>query len=802
MTDRTSSTRCTTARFQPGRSYRMLLPLALCLAAACSGDLATLAAGPAAARQRPAPADSGLRWSDRKSWPDNRVPTAGADVVIPEGRRILLDVSPPELRSLDVRGTLALPLADAAPRSLVVGHIEVRGRLEAGTQTHPYDGRLTITLTGRSGAQNLLFKALSVFPGGELELHSRERLSWTRLAQTAAPGATQLVLAEAPGWSAGDRIVVAPSGFSQHEAESRVVQRIEGTTVTLDAPLAHRHVGEPLRIAGIDVERRAEVGLLTRGIRIEGDEASEESGIGGHVIVFQGGTAHVDGVEFHRMGQRGELARYPMHWHMADHAPGQYIVNSSVWRSYNRCVTVHGTHDVTVADNVCYDHTGHGYFLEDGIETNNEITGNLGLLSRMGTVIPSDGSPSTYWITHPDNTVEHNVSAGSAGMGFWYAVQDHPTGPSATRAVQPRFTPLRSFRGNLAHAVHGDALHVEGPDAPGSYTPRSGAQQGGVPVVASFADFTVYQSNRALWSRGDHIRLENPRLFDNFLGMQAGEAGGHAEGELVGGLVAGWSSPDAQDGPTTRHGVLLYDGPVRIRDVTFANFDRPGSAALSSQQTSAIVSGRFSVERTRFVDARPILLPPTFPSDGERMSQFLDIDGSATGIAGATIVANDDFLVDEQCSAAPDWNAQICRGGYAAVVLEGPENVAPAAVESDDGRRTRFYGYTPSRLQFSVRTGHRYAVRPEGRTEGWFSIFAEGLAAGQWLTVTAPIDPSIYRGLMHHAGRRPVPVVGSLAALDEAATTTAFFDREAGLVHVKLVGVQGLEQVGIYVYGT
>src|SRR5688500_11723478 len=201
MTDRTSSTQCSTARFQPGRPYRMLLPFALCLAAACTeGDLAALAAGPETARQRPSPADSGLRWSDDKSWPDHRVPAAGADVVIPEGRRILLDVSPPELRSLVVRGTLAIPLAPSQPRALVAGHIEVRGRLEAGTEGQPFAGRLTITLTGRSDAQNLLHKAISVFPGGTLDLHSRERLSWTRLARTAEPGASQLGLAEAPGW--------------------------------------------------------------------------------------------------------------------------------------------------------------------------------------------------------------------------------------------------------------------------------------------------------------------------------------------------------------------------------------------------------------------------------------------------------------------------------------------------------------------------------------------------------------------------------------------------------------------------
>lgn len=83
------------------------------------------------------------------------------------------------------------------------------------------------------------------------------------------------------------------------------------------------------------------------------------------------------------MGQRGRSGRYPMHWHMVNDVAGQYIRNSSIWRSYNRCVTIHGSHNASVQDNVCYDHAGHGFFLEDGIETGNTISGNLGLVSRI-----------------------------------------------------------------------------------------------------------------------------------------------------------------------------------------------------------------------------------------------------------------------------------------------------------------------------------------------------------------------------------------------------------------------------------
>ena len=39
---------------------------------------------------------------------------------------------------------------------------------------------------------------------------------------------------------------------------------------------------------------------------------------------------------------------------------------------------------------MCYDHLGHGYFLEDSVEQNNIINGNLGLSTRHGMTLMSD----------------------------------------------------------------------------------------------------------------------------------------------------------------------------------------------------------------------------------------------------------------------------------------------------------------------------------------------------------------------------------------------------------------------------
>lgn len=110
---------------------------------------------------------------------------------------------------------------------------------------------------------------------------------------------------------------------------------------------------------------------------------------------------------------------------------------------------IHGTNRLLVDGNVCYDHLGHGFFLEDGVEVDNVITNNLGLgtTSLENGLLPSDDNPATFWITNPDNTVDGNVAAGSEGTGFWYAFPEHPTGLSATEQVYPDGRRSRASRG-------------------------------------------------------------------------------------------------------------------------------------------------------------------------------------------------------------------------------------------------------------------------------------------------------------------------------------------------------------------
>ncbi|MBO9519881.1 MAG: G8 domain-containing protein, partial [Porphyrobacter sp.] len=66
-----------------------------------------------------------VRWSDPAAWPSGKVPAAGEEVTIPRGTEIVLDVTPPALRSITVQGKLTF--ADERDLDLVTDWIYVPG---------------------------------------------------------------------------------------------------------------------------------------------------------------------------------------------------------------------------------------------------------------------------------------------------------------------------------------------------------------------------------------------------------------------------------------------------------------------------------------------------------------------------------------------------------------------------------------------------------------------------------------------------------------------------------------------------
>src|SRR5208337_5051180 len=437
------------------------------------------------AQQETSSTASAKRWSDASTWPDKKVPTKDAVVTIEKDMNVVLDVTPPALRSLTINGKLSF--ADNKDLELTTEWIMVHGELEIGTEAKPHTHQATITLTdnvkdedfGGLGGNDRVDRGIMLM-GGTLNLHGDRTNSWTKLSGTANAGATSIQVLNAAGWRVGDEIVLASTDFDPRQAERRNIAAVRGNTITLDKKLDSMHFGK----ITFDVDERGEVGMLSRNIVIQASPDADQTLFGGHIMAMNGSKMFVDGVELNRMGQNMHLARYPIHWHLIGDAQGQYIKNSAIHNTYSRCVTVHGTNYLDVENNVTFNNIGHCFFLEDGVEHDNQFVHNLAILTKChpdapcvptnlapfgseggknfntdgqnakDILIPSDNTASTFWITNPDNIYRDNVAAGSDATGFWFALPEHPTGKfegtDVSAKTWPRRTRVREFKGNTA----------------------------------------------------------------------------------------------------------------------------------------------------------------------------------------------------------------------------------------------------------------------------------------------------------------------------------------------------------------
>jgi cell migration-inducing and hyaluronan-binding protein len=666
------------------------------------------------------------------------VPRAGDKVTIPAGKDVVLDVSPPALGGLTIEGKLSF--ANNADLELITEWVMLHGELEIGTEARPHTRKATVTLTnnvkdedigGMGGANNRIDRGILLM-GGTLNLHGDRKHTWTKLAQTAAAGSTSLQVLDASGWRVGDEIVLASTDFDPRQAERRTISAIRGNTITLDKTLDFMHFGK----ITFDVDERGEVGLLTRNIRLQASaDAEEQPFYGGHVMAMGASKMFVEGVEFNRMGQNLTLARYPIHWHLVGDAKGQYIRNAAIHDTYNRCVTVHGTNNLQVENNVTYNTVGHCFFLEDGIETGNQFVRNLAIQTKCHTskpcdptnlapfgatagtnfnttgqdskdvLIPSDNTVSSFWITNPDNIYRDNVAAGSDATGFWLAFPEHPMGQfegtDISKATWPRRTKLREFKGNVAHSnfdsFMGDrAPRADGRFAVGGYIALvNPADANSAQAESVVEDFTSYKNrNSGIWARGELRLYKNLKMADNGIGFTqaSGNFGQSAytsrvvdsrfvgETENIGNprtpaeKAAGRSLPFPQVADFPIRAYEFYDFHHELDNNTFVNYQdnatRKTGAISYLLFTSFGMSSNNTVERSKFINAKPVYFPPIdnrwsnddYGNTVYKTSVFNDKDGTITGVANSYIVNITGIDVDEACEVKPTWNAVVCTG--------------------------------------------------------------------------------------------------------------------------------------------
>ncbi len=714
-----------------------------------------------------------LRWSDPATWPNNRVPVAGEKVTIASDQEVLLDVSPPALSGLTISGKLVF--ADELDLALTTEWIMVFGELQIGTEANPFTHKAIITLTDNNEGEQLMGMGDRgiMLSGGTLNLHGNITNTWTRLAETAEKGSNTIVVLNAEQWQVGDEIVLASTDYNPRQAETRYISAISGNTITLDEPLKYMHFGE----ITYGVDERGEVGLLTRNIKVQASEDAAESYFGGHIMAMITSKMYVEGVELNRMGQHMELARYPIHWHLVgDGGEGQYFRNAAIHDTFNRCVTVHGTNDLQIENNVTYNTVGHCFFMEDGIEFGNAFVKNLAIqtkchptlecvpnnlaangeidaenrgeltqisMSGEHTLLPSDNTVASYWITNPDNSFIDNVAAGSDSTGFWFSIPIHPNGAflgsDDSLNTWPRRTPVRAFRGNVAHSNFDGFMidrHINEDNTFGLASipllPLADPDDLESEALEShFENLTSYKNrNGGLWGRGDLYVYSNMKLADNAIGMTqaAGDIGSLAfSSRLVDALVVG--ETDNIGNPSTPEEIAygrslpkpaIPDFPIRgyeyydyrddVVNTTFINFqdnDRRKTGALSFLLfTSAGLSTNSTIKGAEFVNAKPVYFPKfdsRFDNDNRggdayRTLSFRDLDGSVTGIPDSQVILHDgehnSVVTDNTCEIHPTWNASVCTGDIGRLNLSDARGWLPAAVDLES--RTARYALLSS----------------------------------------------------------------------------------------------------------
>ncbi|MBT5816295.1 MAG: hypothetical protein HOI15_18380, partial [Opitutales bacterium] len=635
-------------------------------------------------------------WSDSATWGGSPPSDPEEDVEIPMGVVVILDTNE-EVGEIRVMGklTVATGTYELTCDSLIV--MGANAELEVGTEIERYSGDFTLTLKGEMtesfthGSHDMGWRALLAVNGGTLNLHGEDRIEWTRLDANVEAGSSSFTVADAVDWRPGDEILLVSSTNNWNEAEELTVDSVsgDGKVVTLTSNLSHWHCGtiqqytRPSDSKTWTADMRAEVGLLTRNVTIQGAADSVSTGTGAHIMVhgdangsMASGYAYIEGIEVHHGGQESILGRYPFHWHLvAGAGTGQYFNDSSIHDSFNRGVTIHGTDNTTVSNNFMYKTIGHTLFLEDGVEENNTITYNVVCLSirpAPGTeVTPSDNelnqaqnrTPASYWITHPNNIVENNVAAGGEGTGFWYIFPTKRIGPSAfltyyDSATIANRSPMGSFDGNVAHS------YMNGWDIFDSLTASHGIQKNTGWNEASphvFDNSLWYANETALYtgiggtdgSPTRNVITRNNVVIANQNATML--AGGVTTEETL--FVA--RSGLGLNSSAFRYGHKLYDGAGDFRDCYYVGWDGPAEyTSLVRQQggaTRRLNWGHAGVE-TDHPGTNMAMYWPDFdfgdpwyaeirglhPRDWQNILN--DEDGSLTGMANSSLITTHRFL--------------------------------------------------------------------------------------------------------------------------------------------------------------
>ena len=508
--------------------------------------------------------------------------------------------------------------------------------------------------------------------GGTLNLHGDRTNTWTKLASTANAGSTSIQVLNAAGWRVGDEIVLASTDFDPRQAERRTISAIRGNTITLDKKLDFMHFGKitfdvdergevgmltrNIRLqASADAEQSFYGGhvmaMATSKMFVEGVEFQR---------MGQNLTLARYPIHWHLIGDaKGQyIKNASIHdtYNRCVTVHGTNILrveNNVTYNTVGHCFFLedgveHGNEFVRnlAIQTKCHtskpcDPTNLAMF---GSTDGRNFT-TAGQQSK-DVLLPSDNTVSSFWITNPDNIYRDNVAAGSDSTGFWFALPANGIGKFEGTEIGaktwPRRTRVREFKGNVAHSNFDSFMMDRGP-SPITLSPYRHAHislcnpaDANSPQVESvFEDFTAYKNrNGGIWTRGEMHIFKGLKMADNAIGYT------HASGNTGRSALrhgwwtrCSWAKPRTSATPGRRRKWLTAAAcrspksrisrsaatsstisVMNVDNVTFVNYQdnatRKTGAISYLLFTSFGMSSNNTVERAKFVNAKPVYFPP------------------------------------------------------------------------------------------------------------------------------------------------------------------------------------------------
>eukprot|EP00058_Branchiostoma_floridae_P009022 XP_002594510.1 hypothetical protein BRAFLDRAFT_124969 [Branchiostoma floridae] len=715
-----------------------------------------------------------------------------------------------------------------------------------GNQSSAVEQRIPYVDTNMTGTATASARFHSVFGLFEVDVASEWVGGRARCTFSVNGSAGEYVINlkdDVTSWEPGDHIVLASTDYNMEQAEEFELMpcgECSNHQVKINGKAKYTHFGE----VSDEVDMRGEVGLLTRNVKFQGEVEDECYGnnfcqffdydtYGGHLKILSGfKNVHLSGIEFTRMGQQ-VVGSYPVHFHMAgdvDEVGGYsrptYVRELSIHHCFSRCVTIHGTHGLLVQDTVGYDTLGHCFFLEDGVEQRNVLDHNLGLVTRAGTLLPTDRDDnmcrtmrdgvygdyvplpysdcqalSTFWIAHPNNVLINNAAAGSLHGGIWYIFHRKPTGLSDGSApmYESERTPLGRFYNNR---VHSNGMHGLMIDDGVKYS---------LPTASNPQEYLARSYGR--YKPHQNADLRQPRVPAMIEGLIS------FKNWLEGAWVRGGDIWFNRCAAFPMRGLDVYDGPILAESCTFKKYaqapqyDRWSSAIGFHRYNAWQNSPRNNVSKARFEDVQGRVFVggrglPGFDTedlDGDKTNIVHDWDGSITGYPDTYIVGQENYLTrNPGCVEKPEWHAHVCSGNYAQlfILAQWPNTLVMSMVRDEypDHPMTftgplKYDPHSHQQYQPVVMLEKSYTIHWDGRAPESLRIYPINFDSGDWLRLGICYPPGTMFRLMYQLERRfPYAIthdeeilpVSTLHALEHGNGQVFFFEESSGLLFLKI----------------